>query len=215
MTKTQTTNDKPHNAYFSGARLLAPVLFGAAMLILSPGGAGAAADDTGQINTIGGDVYAPAAGTFADTRRALQLRVLSQWQDAISQKAEGALTKEFSAIKKADIHIQTSTGERKGNLGAHIIGAFADNADSAFGWQVRAYAAEDSVKGANAGLFARSVSGGFLIGGNIFADYEDGGYGEFTRYGVGAEAQNKFFAANANYYIPSTGENPKDGTIAF
>ena len=35
-----------------------------------------------------------------------------------------------------------------------------------------------------------------------FVDYEDGDYGEFLRYGIGGELQNRYAAFAMNYYLP-------------
>ena len=39
-----------------------------------------------------------------------------------------------------------------------------------------------------------ALDGETLYGINRFADYEDGDYGEFLRYGIGGELQNPFAA---------------------
>ena len=132
----------------------------------------------------------------------------------LSQKAEDTLT-EFAAVKKADVQLQTQLGNRKGQIAANIIGAFAESQNSAFGWQVRAFGAENDTKGANAGIFFRRVDGESLYGINSFADYENGDYGEFLRYGIGGELQNRYVAFAANLYLPITDDKHTGSTVAF
>ena len=132
----------------------------------------------------------------------------------LSQKAEDTLT-EFAAVKKADIQLQTTLGNRKGQIAANVIGAFAESQSHAFGWQVRVYGGENDSKGANAGIFFRRVDGETLYGINSFADYEDGDYGEFLRYGIGGELQNRHLAFAMNYYFPITDDRRQSATVAF
>ena len=123
---------------------------------------------------------------------------------------------EFAAeFKKADVQLQTQLGNRKGQIAANVIGAFAESQNSAFGWQVRAFGAENDTKGANAGVFFRRVDGESLYGINTFADYEKGDYGEFLRYGIGGELQNRYVAFAANLYLPITDDKGRGATVAF
>ena len=130
------------------------------------------------------------------------------------KKAEDTLS-EFAAVKKADIQLQTQLGNRKGQIGINVIGAFAELQNSAFGWQVRAFGAENDTKGANAGIFFRRVDGESLYGINSFVDYEKGDYGEFLRYGIGGELQNRYVAFAANLYLPITDDKHNGATVAF
>ena len=132
----------------------------------------------------------------------------------LSQKAEETLT-EFAAVKKADIQLQTTLGNRKGQIAANVIGAFAESQNSAFGWQVRAFSAKDNGRGANAGIFFRRVDGESLYGINSFVDYEKGKYGDFLRYGIGGELQNRYVAFAANLYLPITDDKHNGATVAF
>ena len=132
----------------------------------------------------------------------------------LSQKAQDALT-EFAAVKKADVQLQTQLGNRKGQIAANVIGAFAESQNSAFGWQVRVFGAENDTKGANAGIFFRRVDGETLYGINSFADYESGDYGEFLRYGIGGELQNRHLAFAMNYYLPITDDKRQGQLVAF
>ena len=132
----------------------------------------------------------------------------------LSQKAEDTLN-QFAAVKKAEVNFQTSLGERKGQLGINLIGAFAERQNNAFGWQVRVYGAQQDGKGFNAGVFYRRLSGDILFGANAFVDYENHKLGNFYRYSIGGEAQNKYGSFAANYYVPITKEKRKDGGVIF
>ena len=132
----------------------------------------------------------------------------------LSQKAEDTLS-EFAAVKKAEVNFQTSLGERKGQLGINLIGAFAERQNNAFGWQVRVYGGQEDSKGFNAGVFYRRLSGDILFGANAFVDYENHKLGNFYRYSIGGEAQNKYGTFAANYYVPITDEKRKDGGVIF
>ena len=130
--------------------------------------------------------------------------------NALSQKAEDTLS-EFAAVKKAEVNFQTSLGNRKGQLGINLIGAFAERQNNAFGWQVRVYGAQQDGKGFNAGVFYRHITDNVLIGANAFVDYENHKLGNFYRYSIGGEAQNQYGSFAANYYVPITNEKRKDG----
>ena len=134
--------------------------------------------------------------------------------NALSQKAEDTLS-EFAAVKKAEVNFQTSLGERKGQLGINLIGAFAERQNNAFGWQVRVYGAQQDGKGFNAGVFYRHITDIALFGANAFVDYENHKLGNFYRYSIGGEAQNKYGSFAANYYVPITDEKRKDGGVIF
>ena len=142
------------------------------------------------------------------------MELFSALDNALSQKAEDTLT-EFAAVKKADVQLQTQLGNRQGQIAANIIGAFAESQSSAFGWQVRVYGGENDSKGANAGIFFRRVDGESLYGINSFADYEKGDYGEFLRYGIGGELQNRHASFAMNYYLPITDDKHNGATVAF
>ena len=134
--------------------------------------------------------------------------------NALSQKAQDTLT-EFAAVKKADIQLQTQLGNRKGQIAANVIGAFVESQSSAFGWQVRAFGAEDGGKGANVGVFYRNIADYTKIGINSFVDYEDGDYGEFYRASIGGEISTSEYSFAANYYLPITDDKRGGGKVAF
>ena len=81
--------------------------------------------------------------------------------NALSQKAEDTLS-EFAAVKKAEVNFQTSLGNRKGQLGINLIGAFAERQNNAFGWQVRVYGAQQDGKGYDAKLRLNIPNAKFL-----------------------------------------------------
>ena len=132
----------------------------------------------------------------------------------LSQKAEDTLN-QFAAVKKAEVNFQTSLGERKGQLGINLIGAFAERQNNAFGWQVRVYGAQQDGKGFNAGVFYRHITDIALFGANAFVDYENHKLGNFYRYSIGGELQNQYGSFAANYYVPITDEKRKDGGVIF
>ena len=152
--------------------------------------------------------------SFSDFYRASQIELFSALDNVLSQKAQDTLT-EFAAVKKAEVNFQTSLGNRKGQLGINLIGAFAERQNNAFGWQVRVYGAQQDGKGFNAGVFYRRLSGDILFGANAFVDYENHKLGNFYRYSIGGEAQNQYGTFAANYYVPITDEKRKDGGVIF
>ena len=179
------------------------------------GGQELAADDNADAIIRDGIIHSASGGNFADFRHQYQSRLLFALDGVLARQAENALTDNFAAVKKADVQLQTPLGNRKGQIGMNIIGAFAESQNSAFGWQVRAFGAENDTKGANAGIFFRRLDGESLYGINSFADYEDGKYGEFLRYGIGGELQNRFAAFAINYYLPITDDKGRGATVAF
>ena len=152
--------------------------------------------------------------SFATFYRASQIRIFSALDNALSQKAEETLT-EFAAVKNAEVNFQTSLGNRKGQLGINLIGAFAESQNHGIGWQVRAFGGQNDTKGMNAGIFYRRVQNDLLYGINAFADYEDGDNGSFLRYSIGGELQNRYGALVANYYTPITGDKHTGEQVAF
>ena len=179
------------------------------------GGQELAADDNADAIIRDGIIHSASGGNFADFRHQYQSRLLFALDGVLARQAESALTDNFAAVKKADIQLQTTLGNRKGQVAANVIGAFAESQNSAFGWQVRAFGAENDTKGANAGIFFRRVDSESLYGINTFADYEDGKYGDFLRYGIGGELQNRFAAFAINYYLPITDDKGRGATVAF
>ena len=152
------------------------------------------------------------ANTFADFWRQSQSQLLSDLDNALAAKAENALA-DYESVKKADVQLQTTLGNRKGAIAVNVVGAFADSESSAFGWQVRAYSGESKSKGGNVGIFWRRIENEVLYGANLFGDYEKSKYGEFLRYGIGGEVQNAYVSFAANYYAPITNEKSVNSTL--
>ena len=76
--------------------------------------------------------------------------------------------------------------------------------------------------GLSLGLDSRLCNGGndgscgdILFGANAFVDYENHKLGNFYRYSIGGEAQNRYGSFAANYYVPITKEKRKDGGVIF
>ncbi|MGI9337174.1 MAG: inverse autotransporter beta domain-containing protein, partial [Gammaproteobacteria bacterium] len=154
------------------------------------------------------------SGGFAEFRKQQQARLLSHIDDTLAAGAEKAIGENFGIVKRAGVHLQSGLGGRKSGGAINIIGAFAESDSHAFGWQLRAYAAEGGDKGGNVGLFYRQTGGGILYGANVFGDYEDGDYGDFLRYGIGGELSHSVFSLAANYYIPQTDNRLVNATVA-
>ena len=152
------------------------------------------------------------ANAFADFWRQKQSQLLSDLDNALAAKAENALA-DYESVKKADVQLQTTLGNRKGAIAVNVVGAFADSQSSAFGWQVRAYSGESKSKGGNLGIFWRRIENEVLYGANLFGDYEKSKYGEFLRYGIGGELQNSYVSFAANYYAPITNERSVNNTL--
>ncbi|MGI9337810.1 MAG: inverse autotransporter beta domain-containing protein [Gammaproteobacteria bacterium] len=151
-------------------------------------------------NTGGGDA-------FANFYQNAQINLFSSLEDHLARRGEQALLTNFSAIKKAQINLQTELGNRKANLGINIIGALAANETNAIGWQIRAYGTEDSGKGFNTGLFLRhKTAEESIIGINAFLDYErvelNNQPFNFLRYSIGGEVRHELASFAANYYLP-------------
>ena len=138
--------------------------------------------------------------------------MLSDLDNALAAKAENALA-DYESVKKADVQLQTTLGNRKGAIAVNVVGAFADSQSSAFGWQVRAYSGESKSKGGNVGIFWRRIENKVLYGANLFGDYEKSKYGEFLRYGIGGEVKNAYVSFAANYYAPITNERSVNNTL--
>ena len=156
------------------------------------------------------------SGGFGDFWRQKQSQLFFAWDGILARQAESALTDNFAAVKKADIQLQTTLGNRKGQIAANVIGAFVESQSSAFGWQVRAFGAEDGGKGANVGVFYRNITDYTKIGINSFVDYEDGDYGEFYRASIGGEISTSEYSFAANYYLPITDDRQRgNNEVAF
>ena len=161
-------------------------------------------------------VHSANGGGFAEFARDTQLRLLSALDGEMSQRAEDALLGD-DAVRRANIHLQTPLGGRRGQVGLDILGAFAESADgnAALGWQLRGYGAEGGVKGGNIGFFLRQLSDDGLFGANVFADYENNQPGEFARAGLGIEVKDRSYSFAANAYFPVSGGKRMGDRVFF
>ena len=109
-------------------------------------------------------------------------------------------------MRNVEWDYQSALGERRWSTGLSALGALREGGDDAVVWQMRAFAAEESAKGANAGLIYRRVAGGGLIGVNTFLDYESNGdYDKaFWRGSLGAEYRSAIINVYLNRYFGIT-----------
>ena len=150
--------------------------------------------------------------SFANFYKQKQIELFSVLDNALAAKAENALA-DYDSIKSAQVRLQSELGGRQAQLGIDVIGAISERADRAVGWQMHIYVADGEDKGASGGLFYRRIQNEVLYGVNVFADYEKHEYGDFYRYGVGGEIQNRYVGFAANYYIPLTEEQRINSTL--
>ena len=150
--------------------------------------------------------------SFANFYKQKQMELFSALDNAFAAKAENALA-DYDSIKSAQVRLQSELGGRQAQLGIDVIGAISERADRAVGWQMHIYVADGEDKGASGGLFYRRIQNEVLYGVNVFADYEKHEYGDFYRYGVGGEIQNRYVGFAANYYIPLTEEQRINSTL--
>ena len=117
-------------------------------------------------------------------------------------------------VRNVEWDYRSALGERRWSTGLSALGALREGSDDAMVWQMRAFAAEESSKGANAGLIYRRVAGGGLIGANTFLDYESNGdYDKaFWRGSLGAEYRSAIINVYLNRYLAITdGVRHEDG----
>ena len=150
--------------------------------------------------------------SFANFYKQKQIELFSALDNAFAVKAENALA-DYDSIKSAQVRLQSELGGRQAQLGIDVIGAISERADRAVGWQMHIYVADGEDKGASGGLFYRRIQNEVSYGVNVFADYEKHEYGDFYRYGVGGEIQNRYVGFAANYYIPLTEEQRINSTL--
>ena len=150
--------------------------------------------------------------SFANFYKQKQIELFSALDNAFAAKAENALA-DYDSIKSAQVRLQSELGGRQAQLGIDVIGAISERADRAVGWQMHIYVADGEDKGASGGLFYRRIQNEVSYGVNVFADYEKHEYGDFYRYGVGGEIQNRYVGFAANYYIPLTEEQRINSTL--
>ena len=116
-------------------------------------------------------------------------------------------------MRNVEWDYQSALGERRWSTGLSALGALREGGDDAVVWQMRAFAAEESSKGANAGLIYRRVAGEGLIGVNTFLDYESNGdYDKaFWRGSLGAEYRSAIVNVYLNRYLGITDGVQRDG----
>ena len=163
------------------------------------------------------DLAARGANGDLDFQQWLAARRLQIIQNAEHAFA-GALSHramQLPFVKRARVDLQTSLGGRKGAGGVDVAGALRETDDDIVGWQLRAYAGEDSAKGLNSGVFYRRIVNGALAGVNVFADYEDGDDGDFWRWSIGGDVKNRFGELSANHYFAITDAQVVGGKTAY
>ena len=134
---------------------------------------------------------------------------LRGWLTGLAERSAGGLP----FVRNVEWDYQSALGERRWSTGLSALGALREGSDDAVVWQMRAFAAEESSKGANAGLIYRRVAGGGLIGVNTFLDYESNGdYDEaFWRGSLGGEYRSAIVNVYLNRYFGITDGVQRDG----
>ena len=135
---------------------------------------------------------------------------LTSYLTGLAERSAGGLP----FVRNVEWDYQSALGERRWSTGLSALGALREGDDDAVVWQMRAFAAEESSKGANAGLIYRRVAGSGLIGVNTFLDYENNGdYDEdFWRGSLGAEYRSAIINVYLNRYLAITdGVQLEDG----
>ena len=127
---------------------------------------------------------------------------LTSYLTGLAEQGAGGL----SFVRNVELDYQSALGERRWSSGLSALGALREGDDDAVVWQMRAFAAEESSKGANAGLIYRRVAGIGLIGVNTFLDYEkNGDYDEdFWRWSLGGEYRSGIVNVYLNRYLAIT-----------
>ena len=160
-----------------------------------------------EIATDGGS--ADIGGWLAARGAASRARLLTGSADYLTSYLTGLAERSASGlpfVRNVEWDYQSALGERRWSTGLSALGALREGSDDAVVWQMRAFAAEESSKGANAGLIYRRVAGGGLIGVNTFLDYENNGdYDEtFWRGSLGAEYRSAIVNVYLNRYFGIT-----------
>ena len=144
-------------------------------------------------------------------------RLLTGSADYLTSYLTGLAERSVSGlpfVRNVEWDYQSALGERRWSTGLSALGALREGGDDAVVWQMRAFAAEESAKGANAGLIYRRVADSGLVGVNTFLDYEDNGdYDEvFWRGSLGAEYRSAIINVYLNRYFAITdGVQLEDG----
>ena len=134
---------------------------------------------------------------------------LTSYLTGLAERSAGGLP----FVRNVEWDYQSALGERRWSTGLSALGALREGSDDAVVWQMRAFAAEESSKGANAGLIYRRVAGDGLIGVNTFLDYENNGdYDKaFWRGSLGAEYRSAVINVYLNRYFGITDGVQRDG----
>ena len=163
---------------------------------------GGSADIGDWLSTRGGGAHTRLLTGSAD--------YLTSYLTGLAERSAGGLP----FVRNVEWDYQSALGERRWSTGLSALGALREGSDDAVVWQMRAFAAEESSKGANAGLIYRRVAGGGLIGVNTFLDYESNGdYDKaFWRGSLGAEYRSGIVNVYLNRYLGITdGVRHEDG----
>ena len=167
------------------------------------------------------DLSAP----FRPDRLAGELSVLANDSaDLLESALESEITRRAGFVRTVDFEYRTGTGAwRDSYVAADVVGAFRETSDSAWAWQLRGFRSDDDSSGANIGLLWRKTASAFrdnqthpyLVGANLFADFQDGDEGRFWRASLGGEFRTALVDIFANYYLPLTDGQPSgpDGNI--
>ena len=159
-----------------------------------------------EITTDGGSAD---IGDWLSTRGGGGTRLLTGSADYLTSYLTGLAEHSASGlpfVRNVEWDYQSALGERRWSSGLSALGALREGGDDAVVWQMRAFAAEESSKGANAGLIYRRVAGGGLVGVNTFLDYEkNGDYDKaFWRGSLGAEYRSAIINVYLNRYFGIT-----------
>ena len=170
-----------------------------------------------EITTDGGSAD---IGDWLSTRGGgAHTRLLTGSADYLTSYLTGMAERSASGlpfVRNVEWDYQSPLGERRWSTGLSALGALREGGDDAVVWQMRAFAAEEEAKGANAGLIYRRVADSGLIGVNAFLDYEvNSDYDKaFWRGSLGAEYRSAIINVYLNRYFGITdGVRRDDGWV--
>ena len=112
---------------------------------------GGSADIGDWLSTRGGGAH-----PSADRQRRLSDLMPAGWLSGLAERGTSGLP----FMRNMEWDYQSALGERRWSTGLSALGALREGSDDAVVWQMRAFAAEESAKGANAGLIYRRVVSG-------------------------------------------------------
>ena len=109
----------------------------------------------------------------------------------------------FGFVRTIDLEYRSGLGERRsGEIAAAALGPLRATPDSVLLWQLRLFSADEG-SGGNAGILYRAALDGVMAGANVFLDYAaTDDYGDFWRYGFGAELRSAWADLFFNKYEP-------------